>query len=79
MGDIIKTFTECLLTMSYARAGWDYQMSASKRQEEAAAERKALETARKIWADNQDRHDDLRRAFADAQPLASMTEIERAA
>ena len=79
MEDITKTFTECLSTMSYARAGWDYQMSASKRQEEAAAERKALETARKIWAENIDRHDDLRKAFTETQPLASMSEIERAA
>lgn len=79
MGDIIKTFTECLSIMSNSRAGWDFQLSPAQRAKENREEKEALAKARKIWADNQDRHDDLRRAFADAQPLASMTEIERAA
>ncbi len=78
MGDIIKTFTECLSIMSNSRAGWDFQLSPAQRAKENREEKEALAKARKIWAANPALHDLLRKAFADASPLATMREIEAA-
>lgn len=69
-------FAKCLGTMSHSRAGWDYDLSREQRAAEAAEEQHALARSREIWAANPDRHDDLRSAFAEAKPLASMREIE---
>lgn len=75
--DVIADFTKCLSVMSYSRAGWDYQLPPQQRAEEGRQEREALARARAIWAENADRHDDLRAAFKAAKPLATMAEIER--
>lgn len=77
--ELTAEFKKCLGSMSYSRAGWDYELSAAQRAEENRQEREALARARAIWAENPDRHDDLRAAFKEASPLATMTEIERAA
>lgn len=76
---IIDEFKRCLGTMSHSRAGWDYQLPPAQRREEDRQEREALARARAIWSENSDRHDDLRAAFVEASPLATMAEIERPA
>lgn len=71
-------FKQCLSTMSHSRAGWDYELPPAQRAEENRQEREALARARSIWSENPERHDDLRAAFKETGPLATMTEIERA-
>lgn len=75
---LIDEFKKCLGTMSFARAGWDYQLSAEQAAKEARDEIDALSRARSIWAENSEMHADLRAAFKDARPLATISEIERA-
>lgn len=77
--ELTAEFKKCLGTMSHSRAGWDCQLPAAQRAEENRQEREALARARAIWAENPDRHDDLRAAFKEFGPLATMNEIERAA
>lgn len=72
----IEAFKTALKDMSYSRAGWDYQMSSMQRAQEAALEREARDSARAIWAENPDIQDDLRAAFTETSPLATMSEIE---
>jgi hypothetical protein len=72
----IAAFKKALGTMSNSRAGWDYEMSREQRAKENAEEKEAVASARSIWAENPDMHDDLRAAFKEAQPLATMNEIE---
>ena len=79
MKNLLAEFTKCLGTMSHSRAGWDYELPRAQRDEENRQEKEALTRARAIWAENPSLHDDLRAAFAAAQPLATMAEIERAA
>lgn len=79
MTKLIEEFTKCLGDMSYSRAGWDYQLPPAQKAAEANQERSALERARTIWRDNPGLHDDLRAAFKEYKPLATMAEIERAA
>jgi hypothetical protein len=77
MLDLIDEFTKCLGTISHSRAGWDFELTREQRAKEDRELKEALSSARAIWAENPDRHDDLRAAFAAFQPLASMAEIER--
>lgn len=77
--DIIGWFKKHLSTISHSRAGWDYELTREQRTKENREEKEAMAMARKIWADNPDRHDDLRTAFKECGPLATMSEIERAA
>lgn len=51
-------------------------MSPQQRAEERAFEQKAKARARAIWSENPASHDDLRAAFKQTQPLATMSEIE---
>lgn len=74
----IETFKKALTTMSHSRAGWDFQLSPEQRAKENREEKEALSVARAIWAENPDMHDDLRTAFKDTSPLATMSEIENA-
>lgn len=76
---LIAEFTKCLHTMSHSRAGWDYELSREQRAKENREEKEALSRARAIWSENPVLHTELRAAFASAQPLASMTEIEKPA
>jgi hypothetical protein len=78
MNALIAEFTKCLGTMSHSRAGWDYQLPPAQRAEEDRQERDALARARAIWSENVPMHDALRAAFTAANPLATMSEIERA-
>jgi hypothetical protein len=71
-------FKKCLTTMSHSRAGWDYQLSPAQKAQERSEEKEALARARAIWSENPDMHDDLRAAFKEVSPLATMSEIERA-
>lgn len=73
--DLIGTFTKQLTDMSYARAGWDYELTPAQRAEDNALERSALAQARAIWAENPDMQTALREAFARVSPLATMSEI----
>lgn len=72
----VETFKKNLKDMSHSRAGWDYELSAAQRAQEAALEREALASARTIWSENPDMHDALRAAFSEVSPLATMREIE---
>ena len=72
----IEVFKKALATMSHCRAGWDYEMSREQRAKETAEEKEALAVARSIWAENPDMHEALLAAFKDAQPLATMNEIQ---
>lgn len=74
---MIDDFKKCLSTMSHSRAGWDYHLPPAQRAKEDREEKEALAMARKIWADNPDRHDELRQAFKESGPLATMSEIEK--
>jgi hypothetical protein len=76
---IIEEFKACLGTMSHSRAGWDYQLPPAQKAQEDRAEREALARVRAIWSDNPAMHEQLRAAFVDASPLATMSEIERGA
>ena len=73
---IVSEFVKCLVAVSFWRAGWDFQLPPQQRDEETASGQKALARAREIWAENPDSHDDLRVAFKEASPLATMSEIE---
>lgn len=78
-GDVlVAEFRDSLLTMSHSRAGWDYQLSREQRAKEDREEQQALSRARAIWSENPGLHGDLREAFTAANPLATMSEIERA-
>lgn len=78
-GDVlVAEFRDCLSTMSHSRAGWDYELSREQRAKEDREEREAVARARAIWAENPPLHDALREAFVAANPLATMSEIERA-
>ena len=77
MDALIAEFISCLGTMSHTRAGWDYELSREQRDRENREEADALKRARAIWTENPDRHTELRAAFATANPLATMQEIER--
>ena len=71
-------FKRCLGAMSFARAGWDYYaMPAGQKAAEARSAHRAKDRAREIWQQNPHLHDELRAAFKEAQPLATMDEIER--
>jgi hypothetical protein len=72
----VTEFKKCLVTMSHSRAGWDYQLSPTQRAQEDREEKEALARARAIWSENPEMHDDLRAAFKEASPLATMSEIE---
>lgn len=76
MSELLEEFKKCLIDMSHARAGWDYTMSPQQRAEERAFEQKAKARASAIWSENPASHDDLRAAFKQTQPLATMSEIE---
>ncbi len=76
MNKLIEEFKKCLTDMSYTRAGLDYTMSPEQRAEERKSEQTAKARARAIWAENPDIHDDLRVAFNQTKPLATMSEIE---
>lgn len=76
MEGLISEFVKCLGTMSYSRAGWDYQISPEQRTKENREGKGALTRARAIWSENPALHDDLRAAFEAFQPLATMREIE---
>lgn len=75
---VTEEFKKCLTTMSHSRAGWDYELPPAQRAAENRQEKEALSRARVIWAENPELHDDLRAAFAEASPLATMSEIETA-
>lgn len=74
---LIASFKHNLGAISYSRAGWDYQLGPTQRAEDNRVEKESLARVRKIWAENPSLHDDLRAAFKEAAPLATMTEIER--
>lgn len=77
--EMIEEFKKCLIDMSHSRAGWDYQLPPAQRAEESRQEQTALARARSIWAENPDSHEQLRAAFAETSPLATMREIEQGA
>jgi len=74
---LISEFSECLKTMSYCRAGWDYELSPEVKRREDKQCADALAKAREIWRENTAIRADLRAAFKAASPLATMEEIER--
>lgn len=76
--DLIAEFVKCLSTMSHTRAGWDYQLPPAQRAEENRQGAQALARARAIWSENPSQHDELRAAFKEFSPLATMAEIENA-
>lgn len=76
MNNHITEFKKCLSIMSHCRAGWDFQLPPAQRAEENRQEKAALSRARSIWKDNPELHGDLRLAFKEEQPLATMSEIE---
>lgn len=76
---LIGEFKRCLGTMSHSRAGWDYELPAAQRAEEDRQEATALARVRAIWSENPSMQDELRAAFTDASPLATMREIEAVA
>lgn len=77
--NIIDEFKKCLNDMSYVRAGWDfYDMPAHQKGQEASMGAKAKARACEIWRENPAMHDNLRAAFREVRPLATMEEIERA-
>lgn len=75
--DIILEFKSSLSTMSHSRAGWDYQLPPAQKAKEDRECAEALDRARSIWSGNPDLHDQLRKAFSEASPLATMSEIEQ--
>lgn len=76
MSELIDEFKKCLSTMSHSRAGWDYELSPAQRAKENREEQEAKARARAIWRGNPSLHNDLRAAFKEASPLATMDEIE---
>ena len=79
MSELIEDFKKQLGIMSHSRAGWDYQLPPAQRAEENRQEKAALERARAIWSENPERQNDLRAAFKEYGPLATMDEIEKGA
>ncbi len=79
MTDLQAEFRKCLCDISFARAGWDYELHPAQKASEATLSSNSMTRARQIWAENPDKHGDLRAVFKDLQPLATMDEIERAA
>lgn len=75
--DLIAEFKKCLGTMSHSRAGWDYELPPAQKAKEARECAEALARVRSIWSENPDSHEQLRAAFKDASPLATMSEIEQ--
>jgi hypothetical protein len=75
----IIEFKKCLSTMSHSRAGWDYELPPAQKAKEDREEKAALARARAIWAESPELHDELRAAFKEASPLATMSEIEKSA
>lgn len=75
--DLITEFKKCLSTMSHSRAGWDYQLPPAQKAKEARECAEALARARSIWSGNETLHDQLRAAFKESSPLATMSEIEQ--
>ena len=76
---LCEEFKKCLVKMSHSRAGWDYQLTPTQRAAEDRQEKDALARARAIWTESPELHDDLRAAFKEVSPLATMREIESAA
>jgi hypothetical protein len=76
---ICEEFKKCLTAMSFSRAGWDYQIPPAQKAEERRQEKDALDRARAIWTESPELHDDLRVAFKEVSPLATMSEIEKSA
>lgn len=75
--EVIERFVHCLTTMSSCRAGWDYyDMPKDQRARENREEKEALGVARAIWQENPGLRDQLRAAFTETRPLATMSEIE---
>lgn len=75
----VHDFVQCLNTMSYCRAGWDYALTREQRAKENAEEKAALAEGRRIWdAADEEQRSVLREAFKTAQPLAQITEFDRA-
>lgn len=77
MSELIDEFKKCLGTMSHSRAGWDFELSPAQRAKENREEQEAKARARAIWQGNPNLHEDLRVAFTEASPLATMAEIEK--
>ncbi len=76
--DIHAEFRKCLVDISFARAGWDYELRPAQKASEASMSADRMTRARQIWAENENQRDELRAVFRDAQPLVEMREIERA-
>jgi hypothetical protein len=77
MSNLITEFKSALSTISHSRAGWDYQLPPAQKAKEDRECAEALAHARSIWSENPDLQEDLRKAFSEASPLATMSEIER--
>lgn len=73
---VLDDFRKALTDISYARAGWDFLMSAERRAEERKIELEGLMAARAIWADNTEIRSDLKDVFINLGPLATIGEIE---
>ncbi len=70
-------FRQCLLDISFTRAGYDVRgMSPAQKSSEAATGSIAMSLAQAIWVANPDMHDELRAVFRDVEPLVEMREIE---
>ena len=75
---LVYDFKRSLLDISYVRAGWDYPDNpADQKAAEASLGQKSLASAREMWAKNPARHNDLRNAFRELQPLATLDEIAK--
>jgi hypothetical protein len=77
MNELVNEFTKCLNTVSYCRAGLDYELPRDQRAKEDSDEKTALARAREIWRSNPSQQDALRAAFSVAQPLATIAEIAK--
>jgi hypothetical protein len=73
----IIQFKSALSTMSHSRAGWDYQLPPAQKAKEDRECAEALARARSIWSENPNFQEQLRAAFKEASPLATMSEIEQ--
>ena len=76
--ELQSEFRKCLCEISFQRAGWDYELPPAQKSKEAATSSDYMTRARQIWAENADKHDELRAVFRETQPLVQMREIERA-
>ncbi len=77
MTTLTERFTELLNTISYTRAGWDFELTREERDKEIRQEKAALAEARSIWQGNPDQRENLDAAFRAAKPLATIEELER--